>query len=297
MKPGLKGIFAALTTPFEKSEISPGKLKENIHKYNAFDLSGYLVLGSTGESVYLSDEESEKLVQTALETASPEKVIIVGTSRESTSLTLDFIKRIASFQPDAALVRTPSYFKSKMTQDALRKHYLILADNSPVPLILYHIPQFTGVNLTGDLIGDLSRHPNIAGIKDSSGNLEFLGEVLSQVESGFSCLLGAGSVLLPGLLLGASGGILALADIVPALCARLYELFKAGKIEDAIKLQRKLIPLNQAVTRTFGVSGAKYAMDLQGYHGGLPRPPLLPLEEKEKKEIEKILKEFAWTIT
>jgi len=293
MKHSFKGIFAALTTPFIQGNISPEKFKENIQKYNAFDLSGYVVCGSSGESVYLTDEESEKLVQTAKETASSEKKIIVGTARESTKITLEFTNRMAAFNIDAALIRTPSYFKSKMDHEALKKHYLTIADNSKVPVIIYNIPQYTGVSVDHQLIVRLSSHPNIVGIKDSSGNLAFVSELIPKVPPDFSILLGAGSIILSGLIMGVSGGILRLADVAPAKCAELYKLFLEGKMDEARRLQLELIPLNKAIIQTFGISGCKYALDLLGYFGGLPRLPLLPLDEKGKEEIKNILNNLS----
>lgn len=293
MKHSFKGIFAALTTPFIQGEISPENLKENIQKYNAFDLSGFVVLGSTGEGVYLTDEESEKIVRTAKETASSEKKIIVGTARESTKITLEFTNRMAAYNIDAALIRTPSYFKPKLDQEVLKKFYLTIADNSKIPLLIYNVPHYTGIFVSQELIIELSHHPNIVGIKDSSGNLAFVSELIPRVSPDFSILLGAGSIILSGLIMGASGGILTLADIVPAKCVELYKLFQDGKMEKAQKLQLELIPLNKAVTQTLGVPGAKYALDLLGYFGGLPRLPLLPLDEKGKEEIKNILNNLS----
>jgi len=285
-----EGIFPALSTPFIQSNISLEKFKENIEKYNKVDLAGYVVLGSTGESVYLNDEESEKLVIAAKSTASPEKKIIVGTARESTEMTLDFTNRMAALGIDAALIRTPSYFTSDMTSQALKKHYLTIADRAKIPVLIYNIPQCTGIFVDKGLIIDLSSHPNIAGLKDSSGNLAFLAEVAPSVRSGFSILLGAGDLMLPGLLLGAKGGILRLADVAPGLCVKLYKLFLDGRIEEARQLQLQLVPLNNAVIKDYGISGLKYALDLAGYFGGLPRSPLLPLISEGKKQIENILK-------
>lgn len=284
-----KGIFAALATPFIQDEISIEKFISNLEKYNAFQLSGYVVLGSTGESIYLSDEESEQLVKATKEAASPEKKIIVGTARESTRMTLEFTNHVASFKVDAALIRTPSYFTSNMTREALKRHYLTIADQSKIPLFIYNIPQYTGVSVDKELIIELSLHPNIVALKDSSGNLSFLTDIIPHLNPKFSILLGAGDLILPGLLLGARGGILRLADIAPALCVELYKLFLEGKIEEARKLQLKLAPLNKVVTKTLGISGLKHALDLSGYSGGLPRLPLLPLDEKQKAEIENIL--------
>jgi 4-hydroxy-2-oxoglutarate aldolase len=284
-----KGIFAALTTPLEDDRISVTKFKENILKYNAIDLTGYVVAGSSGEAAYLSDEESEVLVQAAKDVTAPGKKIIVGTARESTAATIAFTKRMAELGVDAALIRTPSYFKSQMTSEALKKHYRSIADQVRIPVIPYHIPQVTGLAIAPQLVVELAKHPNIPGIKDSSGNLPFMGEVIRDLPPDFSYLLGAGSVLLFGLMLGASGGILRLADAVPAQCARIYLLFREGKWEEAAQLQLDLIPLNNAIIQIHGIAGTKYAMDLLGFHGGPPRLPLLTLEEKGKKEIEGIL--------
>jgi 4-hydroxy-2-oxoglutarate aldolase len=293
MHSNFKGVFAALTTPFIKDRISLEKLGENIQKYNRFQLAGYVVLGSTGESVYLTDEESEKLVEAAKKFAPKEKKIIAGTARESTRATLEFTNRMAGLGIDAALIRTPSYFKSLMGHESLKKHYLTIAEQAKVPLFIYNIPRNTGISVDSNLIIELSQHDNIAGIKDSSGNLSFLGEFLPHISPKFHVLLGAGSVFLQGLLLGAKGGILALAAVAPGPCVKLYELFSEKKLEEALRLQLQLIPLNKAIIQTYGIPGIKYALDLLGYNGGSPRLPLLPLGEKGKKEMKSLLGELG----
>lgn len=291
MPSDFKGVFAALTTPFAGDEISTEKLKGNIQKYDTTGLAGYVLLGSTGETVYLSDEESEKLVQALKESASPEKKIIVGTARESTKATIEFTNRMAAFGIDAALIRPPSYYRSSMNQKALMTHYLTLAEKSKVPVFIYNIPRFTGISVDTDLVAELSKHHNIAGIKDSSGNVSSLGELIPRLPSRFSVLLGAGSVFLQGLITGAQGGILGLATVAPALCVKLYDLFLEDKIDDARQLQLDLVPLNKALTQVYGIPAIKYALDLLGYSGGPPRPPLLPLDEKGKQHLRALLKE------
>lgn len=293
MEHSFKGIFAALTTPFIGDEISPEKLKENIQKYNSVGLAGYVVLGSSGESVYLTDKESEELVQATKEVAYQGKKIIVGTAKESTKMTLEFTNRMAGFDIDAALIRTPSYFKSRMDQEALKKHFLTIADHSKVPVLIYNNPRITGISVDSELITELSDHPNITGIKDSSGNLAFLEETIPHIDSHFNFLLGAGSVLLLGLKLGASGGILGMASAAPAQCVKLYNLFLERQMDEAAELQLDLIHLNKAVVDTFGIPGLKYALDLLGFYGGLPRLPLLPLDEKGKREMEAILSKIG----
>ncbi len=288
----LQGVFAALTTPFENDKISIKHFRENIKKYNTCDLAGYVVTGSSGEAAYLTDEESVILVKETLEASTPDKKIIVGTARESTAATIAFTNRMADLGIHAALIRTPSYFKSVMTSEALKRHYYAIADEAQIPVIPYHIPQVTGLSIEQQLVIELSKHPNIIAIKDSSGNLSFLGEVIPYLPPDFSYLLGAGSVFLFGLSLGASGGILRLADVIPELCATLYNDFLAGEWEKASRLQRGIIPLNNAIIQTHGIAGTKYAMDLLGFYGGPPRNPILPLDANGKSEIEQILKKL-----
>lgn len=280
------GIYAALLTPFVNDEIALDRFKANILKYNATGLSGYVVLGSTGECVSITDDDSAALVKTAREAASPGKAVIAGTARESTRLTIEFTKRTADLGADAALVRTPSYFKGKMTRDVLKAYYFEVAAASPVPVIVYNVPQNTGITLEGPLILELSAHPNIAGLKESGGNIVLAGELIPRLPADFSYLLGHGSAFLNALLLGASGAILAVANAAPAVCVEIYELFRAGKIAEAARRQLDLIPLNKAVMETYGIPGLKYAVELQGWYGGPARRPLLPIDDGAKSEIK-----------
>ncbi len=293
MQKSFKGIFSPLATPFVDDKISPEKFRENIQKYNSLDLAGYVILGTSGESPLLSVEESEKLVQAGKEAASPGKKIIVGTGLESTKMTLEFTNRMADLDIDAAMIRTPSYFKSRMNREALKKHFLFLADQSKVPVLIYNNPRVLGVSVDSELLIELSKHPNIAGIKDSSGDLSFLAETIPHIDPPFSFLIGAGGVFLPGLRLGASGGILAIADVAPAQCVELYNLYLEGKMDDALKLQFDLAPLSRAVAQTFGVPGLKYSLDMVGYYGGPCRLPLLPLDDESKKEIKAVLSKLG----
>lgn len=287
------GIFTALTTPFVGEKISTEKFMENILKYNGFDLSGYVVLGSTGECVSLSDEESAKLVKTAREASAEGKKVIAGTARESVKWTIEFTNQMADYGIDAALVRPPCYFKSRMTKDALKNYFLAVADRSKVPVIIYNIPQNTGIMLEDKLIIELSKHPNIVGLKESSGSLSFLGEVVRNVPADFCYLLGHGSVFLSALLMGACGAILAVANVAPGVCTKIYRLFLGGKIKEAAELQLDLVPLNRAAVETYGIPGLKYALDLLGWDGGPARLPLMPVDEKGKAELAEIIRKLG----
>ncbi len=290
-----QGIFAALTTPFQDEALFPEMFRQNILAYNRFDLAGYVVGGSTGENIHLSDEECLTLIKTARETAPPGRKIIAGTARGSARLTVAFTNRAADLGADAALVLLPHYYKGLMTPEAIRRFYEAVADLSRIPIIIYSIPQNTGVIPPPHMIVELSRHPNILGVKDSSGNLSLLEEAFPHMEEGSTFLLGAGSILLPGLLMGASGGILTLAAVAPELCVRLYGCFKDQEWEGGRRRQLEAVPLNQAITRRYGVPGAKCALDLRGYYGGPCRLPLLPLDEAAKQEIHMILKNLDLT--
>jgi len=287
------GIYVALLTPFAADEVAVDKFRDNIHKYNEHGLAGYVVLGSTGECVSLTDEESERLVRAARETAAKGKAVIAGTARESTRLTIDFTNRMADCGAEAALVRPPAYFKSKMTSEALKAHYLTVADHAKVPIIVYNIPANTGISLEAKLIAELAGHPNIVGLKESSGTIPFLGELVRRLPADFSYLLGHGSAFLPALLMGASGAILAVANAAPDICVSIYRLFSEGKIREAAARQLDLIPLNKSVMETYGIPGLKYAAERQGWYGGPVRSPLLPIEEKGRAEIDALLKSLG----
>jgi 4-hydroxy-2-oxoglutarate aldolase len=290
----LEGVFVALTSPFVGDAVSAEKLKENVRKLNATAVAGYLVLGSTGECVSLTDDESLELVEAVLESAAAGKKVLVGTARESTKGTIDFASRLPARGIDAVLVRPPSYFKSKMTRDALRAHYLAVAEASRHPVLVYNMPQNTGISLEPRLIIDLASHPNIAGLKESGGSLAFLVEVVREVPAGFRYFLGSGHVVYPGLEMGACGAILAVANAVPEMCAEIFRLFKTGKKDEARKFQLDLVPLNKALVEVHGIAGLKHAQDLRGYYGGPTRLPLLPVDEKGRAEIAVLLKKAGF---
>ncbi len=284
-----QGIFPALTTPYEGEDIAVPRFRENIAKFNQLGLAGFVILGSTGECVLVSDAEAERLVRAARETAAPEKMVIVGTGQESTKLTISFTNRMAAVGAEAALVRAPSYYKAKMTRDVLRSHFLAVADGARIPIILYNVPANTGLTIDAELVIELAAHPNVAGLKDSSGLMAYFGNIISHVPEDFSCLVGSGFSILPALVMGGSGAILAVANAAPELCLDIYNLFKEGKVEEASKRQLSLIPLNKAVMETYGIAALKYAMDVRGYYGGPVRRPLLPLADTAKPEIEALV--------
>ena len=286
----LHGIFPPITTPFINDSVAYDKLASNIEKWSRTGLKGFVVLGSNGEYVCLSEEEKRKVVETVVQAAPEHMSVIAGTGCESTKETIRLTADCAALGAHAALVVTPHYYGGKMTEAALVKHFTAVADNAPIPIILYNVPKFTHVNLSVNVVARLSQHANIIGVKDSTGNVIQLGEFLNQVEDDFSLLVGTAGALFGGLTLGCAGGVLALANVAPQNCVKIHELIQKGEFEAAKKIQLKMIPLNQAVTATYGVSGLKTALDLLGYFGGKPRPPLLRSSDEEKSAIVEILK-------
>ena len=286
----LHGVFPPITTPFIDGKVAYDKLASNIEKWSRTGLKGFAVLGSNGEYVYLSEEEKRTVVDTVVQSATEEMLIIAGTGCESTAETLRLTEDCARLGAHAAMVVTPHYYAGRMREAALMKHFSKLADHSPIPILLYNVPKFTHINMAADFVTRLSEHPKIVGLKDSSGNVIQLGEILNGVAKDFNVLVGTAGVLFSGLTIGCVGGISALANVAPEECVKIFDLVKAGDLDAARELQLKMIPVNQAVTAVYGVPGLKAALDMRGYFGGDPRLPLLPSSEQERSEMEAILK-------
>ena len=283
----LHGIFPPLTTPFDSSDsVALDRLRDNVVRYNRTRLAGYVVVGSTGESVLLSFAEIERVWATVREAAAPDKILIAGTGVESTTDTIARTNRAAELGYHAALVKTPHYYKPQISDALLAEHFLRVADGTKIPVLLYSVPQFTSVALEAPVVRRLAEHANIIGIKESSGNVQRVGEIIATAPAQFQTLVGSASTLYPSIALGAVGGILALACVLPELCVDLYETATAGDASAARSLQQRLLAPTAAIVARSGIPGVKYAMDQVGYYGGPSRWPFLPLSEAGKKEID-----------
>jgi 4-hydroxy-2-oxoglutarate aldolase len=286
----IAGVFPALTTPYaEDGSVALDKFKGNIARYNKTAIAGCVVLGSTGESVLLSPEESEALLVAARDAASADKLLIAGTGAESTAETIARTKRAAALGYTVTLVKTPYYYKPVYKPEVYLRHYRAVADASPIPVLLYSVPIFTGVSLETPEILALAEHPNIVGIKDSSGVIQRVVEVAGGAPKEFRVLTGGAAVIYPALCAGACGAILALASALPEKCAEVYHFWKAGRHAEAASLQKQLAVASRTVASENGIAGLKYAMDLRGYYGGLPRLPLLPVGEATKGQIAQVI--------
>ncbi len=286
----LMGVFAPITTPFyEDGEVAYDQLKENMDFYAKSPLKGYLALGSNGENKSLTNPEKEKVLETIINNKGAEQVVMAGCIFESTKETKEFAKICENLGADYITLLPPSYFKKQMTDEALLKYFSDVADSVSTPCLVYNAPQFCGGTvLSVNLVKDLAKHPNIVGVKDSStGNIE---KFLLAVRDVFNVMPGSANFFVNGLLMGAPGGVISLANVFPDITCELYDLTVAKKYEEALKLNERVLIMNKSVSGTGGVAAVKYAMDLAGLNGGQPRLPLLPLADNIKKNIEDFLK-------
>ena len=347
----LQGIFPAVTTPFyADGSVYYKKIEHNIDRYSRTPVSGMVILGSTGEAVMLSDEERRQVLKASVEAAAPEKVLIAGTGAESVLETLKLTEYAATLNYDVALVRTPHFYRPQMKPEALLTFYRTVADRSPLPVLLYTVPPYTAYDLPLEVIVELSEHPNIIGIKESSGNVEKVAAMVQRTrhikrtatatevfqavtarmtagsaankengnnfvstgelsgggvalaarpkiktrskEVGFQVLVGAAHTLLSSLQAGASGGVLAFADPAPTICFEIFSAWKENDIEMAQSKQAHIVAAAKKVVAELGIPAIKHAMDLNGYYGGPPRMPLLPLTVDQKSEVEAVMASF-----
>ncbi len=286
----LHGIFPPLTTPFASDgSVSLSHLRENIARYNKTGVAGYAVNGSTGESVLLRWDEVYRNWETVRDAAAPNKILIAGTGAESTSETIEHTNRAVSLGYAVALVRTPSFYKPVMSEGALAEHYLRVADAAKIPILVYSVPIFTHITVEAALVARVSKHPNIIGMKDSSGSVQGIADIIAAAPKDFQTLAGSASTLYESLENGAVGAILALACAFPDLCVEIYEVSRAGEAAKAHSLAQKLIVPAKMFGPQYGIAGLKYALDRLGYHGGAPRGPLLPVDNSAKAEIDAML--------
>ncbi len=345
----LEGIFAAATTPFyPDGRLYFRKLEHNVDRYSRTPIAGLVVLGSTGEAVMLGDEETREVLRTARESAAAEKVLLAGIARESALETIKLAEFAAAQNYDAVLVRTPNYYGPQMQPLEMLTYYRVVADHSPLPVVLYSIPKFTHYDLPVEVVAELSQHPNIIGIKDSSGNIDRLTRLVEATRSapkratavtnvfaaftnrmlldqpleastfisadtlganataiavpppkprvvtrikevGFQVLSGSADILKESLDAGVSGAVLAFAAFAPQACQEIYTAWKDNDPSLASEKQHRIVEVSRGVVGRHGVPGVKFACDLNGYYGGRPRVPLLPLNAEEQAHVTQLM--------
>ena len=271
------GVFTPIVTPFLPDDtIDERGLRRNVARWMGTPLTGLVVLGSNGEAPQLDDDEADRAIAVTREEVPGNRLLIAGTGRESTKATIAATRRAANYGVNAVLVRTPSFFKPQLTSAVFIRHYQDVADASPVPVLLYNVTMFTGVNLLPDAVETLAAHPNIVGMKESGGDIAQIAEYVGRTPDDFTVLAGSASTFFHALCAGCDGAILALAAIVPDDCVQLWNWVREGRLEEARALQRRLLPLARSVGAAHGIPGLKAALDLLGFAGGYPRPPLRP---------------------
>jgi 4-hydroxy-2-oxoglutarate aldolase len=290
----LQGIFPPIATPFDHNgDIYPAKVRHNVEKWNRTALAGYVVMGSTGESVMLTADEKYTMWELVAQHAAPEKLLIAGTGMEGVRETVALTNRAAEMGYKAAMVRTPHYYKNLINRaDAQALYFRAVADQSRIPIVIYNWPQATGVDIPVEAVVALSEHPNVIAIKESSGNLEKVMQMIREVKHGFQVLVGSAPTLWPSLLMGASGAILAYANAAPYSVIAIWEAYRTREEAAGLDWQNRIGRASALVTTKYGIPGLKYAMDLNGYYGGPPRLPLVTPTPEAKKEIEDAFKDL-----
>ena len=290
----LQGIFPPIATPFNyDGDIYPSKVEHNVSKWNKTSLSGYVVCGSTGESVFLTTEEKMQMFELVAKYAAADKLLLCGTGVESVRETVQLTNRAAEMGYKAAMVRTPHYYKNLVNNGAAQAlYYLSVADQTTIPLMIYNWPQATGVDIPAATVAKLSEHPNIIAIKESSGNIEKVMQMIAEVKPGFQVLVGSAPTLAPSLAVGAVGAVLAYANAAPYSTITIWEAHRQRELDAAADWQRRIAKAAVLVTVKYGIPGLKYAMDLNGYYGGPVRLPLTPVGPEAKKEIEEAFRDL-----
>jgi 4-hydroxy-2-oxoglutarate aldolase len=288
----IKGVIPPVITPFkENDEVDYEKFSSNIKKWNSKDLAGVLVLGSNGETAYLREEEKLELIKLAVENTDDDKIVMVGTGLESTEMTIELTNKAAKLGADCALLLTPNYYGGKMGDEAQLAYFKEVADNTEIPILIYNVTKFTHINISPKVVSELSKHKNIIGMKDSSGDVKQLIQFMNAgLDQEFNLLVGTAAAWYPALAVGVKASVMALANCCPDECIEVQKLFEEGKNEESLELYKKMYPVNSAVTGGYGIAGLKYVCDELGFEGGFTRKPLLPLKDREKVELDSIIK-------
>ena len=286
----IKGAIPPMITPFkENGDVDYNAYVSNMQKWNNDKLAAYLVIGSNSETCYLNEEEKLELVKLTVENAAPGRHVMAGTGVESARETIKLTNKCARLGAHSALVLTPHYYGSSMTTPAMIKFFTAVADASDIPILLYNVSKFTGVNLSAEAVAELSRHPNIIGMKDSNGDVPQLATFLRVADPSFQVMTGTFAAWYPALTMGIDCIISAMANCCPNEIAEVQELFDAGNLRAALDLYQRFFPVNGAVTGGFGIAGLKFATDYCGYAGGYVRNPLSDSSEDDKKKLAAIL--------
>lgn len=287
----IKGVIPPMATPFQADgSVDYDAFVQNIHYYNTTALAGYLVLGSNSETPFLNEEEKLELIRLAVQHAAKDKIIMVGTGLESTEETIRLTNKAAKLGAHCALLLTPNYYGSNMNEEVQIAYFTEVADRCEIPILIYNVTKFTHINISPAAVSILSKHPNIIGMKDSSGDIAQLVSFITKgLDPQFNLIVGTASAWYPAQAIGVKAAIMALANCSPKECIEVQTLVESGRWQDALELYKRMFPVNAAVTGKYGVPGLKYAMNKLGLKGCFVRKPLLECSEAAKKDIDAIL--------
>ena len=278
-----------MPTPFRDGEVDTAGIRSNVRKWMAAGLGGVLTVGTNGEAPLLEDDEADRVIEAARQEVPSDRVLLAGAGHESTRATIAAARRAAAAGADAVLVKTPSVYRAHVSAAGLVSHYTAVADASPVPVLLYNFPGSTGVNLTAETVARLAEHSNIIGMKETSTDGAQFADLTGAVPERFTVLCGAAPGVFAALCAGAKGAIIAVSALLPSLCLELLAHVRAGRYDEARAIQHRITPLGRAVTTMYGIPGLKAALNITGYHGGEPRPPLGPLPADAVEKIRRLL--------
>jgi 4-hydroxy-2-oxoglutarate aldolase len=293
----LKGIIVPVTTTFDAvtGDIAPIPFRDNLRKWIQHPIDGILLFGSTGEGAILDEDEKERLTSFARDVVPAGFPLLAGVGADSTRATIRQAQRVAAQGADAVLIHPPPYFGAYLSPAAMVQHFREVADASPIPVLVYHIPKYTKVTLEPGLVAELMRHDNIIGLKDSSGDVKRFADFTNSCESSCRLFVGSGALLYTALELGAAGGIVAAGLIVPEWCAEVVSTFREGNSARAGQVQARITPLHKEIVAAHGAVGVKAAIEELGYVGGAPRPPLRPLGAKDRQAVARVMQEAGLT--
>ncbi|MFO7893601.1 MAG: dihydrodipicolinate synthase family protein [Longimicrobiales bacterium] len=289
----LSGLFVPVTTHFDPvtGDVAPVSFRENLRRWLETPINGYVIFGSTGEGALLDEDEKVRLAGYARDVIPSMRPLVAGAGAESTRAVVRLCQRFADTGADGVLVHPPSYFGVSLTPADLRDHFMTVADASPIPVMVYHMPKFTHVTLDAGLMGELARHENIVGIKDSSGDLRRFADYTEACGDRCRLFMGNGALLYAALELGGAGGIVALGLLAAEEYGEMLTHYRADRLPEAGRIQQRLAPAHKEVVASFGARGVKAGLELKGWHGGPPRPPLSPLKPRDRDAVERVLRE------
>lgn len=285
-----KGCGTAIVTPFSENGVNFEEFGKLIEDQIQNKVDALIVCGTTGEASTMTKEEKIETIKFAIEKVGKRMPVIVGTGSNSTSSAIEMTKIAENLGADAVLIVTPYY--NKTTQEGLVAHYSAIAKETNLPIILYSVPGRTGVNILPSTCKVLSEIPNIVAIKEASGNISQVAEIAHLCGENLNIYSGNDDQIVPILSLGGIGVISVLSNVAPFYTHKMVENFFEGNIKESLKMQLDAIDLVNALFSEVNPIPVKAALNLMGYNFGIPRLPLVPMNENKKEVLKNEMKKM-----